>query len=310
MRKRLTCRSILVLATATAALVASPFAGGAVFTNSTPIAVTTDQGPANLYPSTITPTGLAGSVSKVVVRVMGYQWEHIADSDLLVVAPNNVGVVLMSDACTFFSGPNSPATFTFDDANPGVHPPSGCASILLNVKPFNNQDALLCDADPDVFPSPAPPGPSSGGYPVGPQLLSAFNNMSAATAMGQWKLFVFDDCDSLTDFDGGGMAGGWSLDITMGPTAVALKSFVARPAGRGVLLRWSTGATPGVLGFNVFRNDSAGRVKVNRGLVTSKGELGASYRLVDRPTRAGPYTYRLQTVYSDGTTRWLGTARA
>jgi hypothetical protein len=91
------------------------------------------------------------------------------------------------------------------------------------------------------------------------------------------------------------------------PTAVMLRSLDARAKGRGIELRWRTGAEPSLLGFNLFRSDSASReTKVNRSLIRARGSLrGASYRLLDRKVRAGvTYLYRLQVVKADGTRSW------
>jgi hypothetical protein len=296
-----------VVATALAA-VATARAGD--FTNPTPIGLATDQGAATPYPSVITPTGLGGTISSVTVKLNGFLWQHIADADILLVAPNGAAVVLMSDACAGF-GNTAPATFTFSDSNVLVMPPSGCAAIPVNVKPFNNQDALLCGVDPDVFPAPAPPGPSSGGYPVGPQMMSTFSGMSAATAMGQWKLFVFDDCDSLTTLDNGGIQNGWTLTLTTAPTAVTVRSFSARRSVRHrVDLTWRTASETGIAGFNVYRDGPGGTTKVNRSLIGAAGTFDGTYRLSDGSARAGvAYTYRLQVLSWDGTRSWYGRAQ-
>ena len=91
------------------------------------------------------------------------------------------------------------------------------------------------------------------------------------------------------------------------PTAVTLRSLDARAKGRGIELRWRTGAEPSLLGFNIFRsNPGAREKKVNRSLIRARGSVGgASYRLVDRSVRPRvTYLYRLQTVSRDGTRSW------
>ena len=301
-------RSLVLVIVAVVALAQAVTAGAASFSNPTPLTRATDEGPMTLYPSPITPTGLAGSVSHVKVSLNTFQWGHSADVDVLLVAPNGAAVVLMSDACTFFSGPTTPATLTFDDNHVLVLPPSGCASIPINTKPFNNADALACDADPDVWPSPAPAGPPMTGYAPGPQLMSTFNGMSAATAMGEWKLFVNDDCDSLTTPDTGLIAGGWTLEITTAPsTAVTMLSFTARALRAGVELRWRTASEADLAGFNVYREQNGKRTKVNRSLIASKGRGG--YTFVDRAVaKRKAVRYWIQTVSLDGSRRWYGPA--
>jgi hypothetical protein len=137
-------------------------------------------------------------------------------------------------------------------------------------------------------------------------MLSTFNGMSAATAMGAWKLFVLDDCAT----DGGGIDGGWTLDIQTMPTAVTLLSFSARAAAGRVELSWRTASESGIAGFNVFRTGPSDTVKVNRGLVAAGGIFGARHRLVDRTGHPGTtYAYRLQTVHLDGRREWSRSTR-
>ncbi|MFN2466724.1 MAG: hypothetical protein ABR521_01120 [Gaiellaceae bacterium] len=273
-------------------------ASAAEFTNSTPITIN-PNGPATPYPSTITPTGLTGTVSKVTLSLNAFEHTFIADVDVLLVAPDGTAMVPMSDMCTFFQT-TAPNDFTFDDEGLEPAPPTLCFVTLQPLKPFNNVGDLptLCAMDPDVFPTPAPPGPSAGGYPSGPQFLSVFNGMEASVAMGDWQLYVSDDC-----LDAGKISGGWTLNLTMdSPTAVTVASFSARAIASAVELSWRTASETGFAGFNVFRRGPSGTVKVNRGLIAARGGMfGETYRLVDRSARAGArYTYRLQAVHMDG----------
>jgi hypothetical protein len=304
--KRLSSWPLALLVIAAALLVPSS-ALATPFTNSAMIMI--PDGPASPYGSPITPTGLTGVVGKVTVTLHGYTHSFLSDVDVLVVAPNNVGVVIMSDACTFFQT-TAPIDLTFDDDAVAVMPPSGCLVIPANLKPFNNapdNPQFDCDLDPDVFPAPAPPGPTMGGYPPGVQMLSTFNGISAAVAMGTWKLFVLDDCATET----GSINSGWTLDITMNPTAVTVLSFSARARAGQVDLSWRTASETGMAGFNVFRTGPLKTVKVNRGLIKAVGVFGGNYRLVDRTARSGvKYSYRLQIVYRDGRRAWDRTIRA
>ena len=89
------------------------------------------------------------------------------------------------------------------------------------------------------------------------------------------------------------------------PTAVALRSFVARRRGSVVLLRWRTGSESDLLGFNVYR----GRIRLNRALIPSGSGAGHSYSHLDRAApRAVPLGYRLQSVARDGSRSWIGDA--
>jgi len=296
-----------VIAALLAALLIPAHAPATPFSNTTPITI--NDGAASLYPSTITPTGLLGTVNKVTVKLNGLAHTFLSDIDVLLVAPNGTAVVLMSDACTFFQT-TAPVTLTFDDAAPAPLPPTGCLVIPATLKPFNNlQDnpQFGCDPDPDVFPAPAPPGPTAGGYAPGPQMLSSFNTMSAAVAMGTWSLFVYDDCATET----GSINGGWTLDILSSPTAVRITSFSAIRVPDSVHLSWGTASETGVLGFNVVRFGPRGALTVNRRLIVARHPLGGTYRLVDRTARRHTsYRYRLQIVNGDGSKSWAGSARS
>ena len=108
---------------------------------------------------------------------------------------------------------------------------------------------------------------------------------------------------------------GWFVDDVeisgeVGPTAVTIRSFAAKPTRRGVALTWRTAAEANVLGFNVWRTAKGKSVKVNRTLVAAKGRAGgARYSLVDRGARPGvAYRYRLQLVGKDGRRTWAARA--
>ncbi len=166
-------------------------------TNPTPIAIPGGGGgsPGDPYPSSITMSGLTGPVCKVVVTLHGLSHTWTGDIDILLVAPNGQTCVLLSDVGDPHSVVN--ATLVFDDNAPSV--PSTFASGTF--RPTNEEGF-----DGDAFETPAPPGPYGS-------VLDSFNGMSAATANGQWRLFVRDD---YVPDDHGLLAGGWSLSITQG----------------------------------------------------------------------------------------------
>ncbi|MFN2467935.1 MAG: hypothetical protein ABR521_07400 [Gaiellaceae bacterium] len=88
-----------------------------------------------------------------------------------------------------------------------------------------------------------------------------------------------------------------------GPTAVRLASFTASRGARGAVLRWLTVAESDLLGFNVYRQVGARRVKVNRLIIPAVfgGSAGHSYRWVDRQApRTGTARYWLESVALSG----------
>ena len=92
------------------------------------------------------------------------------------------------------------------------------------------------------------------------------------------------------------------------PTAVKVGSFRATASGRNVAVTWRTASETDALGFNLWRYSASGKgVKVNRTLIAAKvagRAAGAAYRVVDRITRPGSYTYRLQSVSKTGKRAW------
>ena len=93
--------------------------------------------------------------------------------------------------------------------------------------------------------------------------------------------------------------------------AVTVSSFSAHRAGKGVLLRWRTGTEANELGFNVYRQQGARRVRVNRRLLPALGGIGgSSYSYRDRRApRHRALRYWLQDVAVDGTRTWHGPSR-
>jgi uncharacterized repeat protein (TIGR01451 family) len=155
-------------------------------TSATPIAIPA-FGEAAIYPSTFTVAGLVGRVSKVTVTLNGITHGFPDDLDVLLVAPDGRGVILMSDVggTLDLAGVN----LTFDDSASTSLPDSSKINSGT-YKPTNFVGG-------DAF-SSAPAGP------YGAELASFIG----LVPNGEWKLFIMDD--------GAGDAGsisGWSLSI-------------------------------------------------------------------------------------------------
>jgi Tol biopolymer transport system component/subtilisin-like proprotein convertase family protein len=163
--------------------------GGAALaaTNESPISIPA-FGPASPYPSTITVSGLPGTVTKVTVSLR-ISHSFPEDVDVLLVGPTGATVVLMSD--TGGAGDLSSVLLTFDDAATQSLP-FGAQIFGGTYRPTNFEGF-------EAFPAPAPPGPPYG------TTLSTFNGTNPN---GTWRLFVLDDC--CTD---GGVIFDWSLSI-------------------------------------------------------------------------------------------------
>lgn len=187
-----------------AALVIAP-AGAraevATFESPTPITIPTGGSAVAPYPSAISVDGLLTAIEDVDVTLRGYSHTCPVDVSALVVAPNGARSLLMADLGFGLGCPDSVnADLTFDDAaaTDVPYPPvSGT---------YRPTDPELPPSGPTIFPPPAPGGDT---HPVA---LSAFNGQALN---GDWNLFVFDN--SLTD--GGLIARGWSLAITVPDTS-------------------------------------------------------------------------------------------
>ncbi len=144
-------------------------------------------GPAATYPSTVTAAGLLGRVAKVTVQINGLTHGFPDDLDILLVAPNGQGVILMSDAGGSLD--LAGVDLVFDDAASASLPDT--AKINAGLYKPTNFGAV------DAF-SGAPAGPYSAA-------LAAF---VGSVPNGNWQLYIVDD--------GAGDAGsitGWSLFI-------------------------------------------------------------------------------------------------
>ncbi len=159
------------------------------------LGMTINDGKSTRYPSNTGPTGLAGTVTDVNVRIEGFSHERPRDVDILLVAPNGQTVVLMSDVGG--TSPVSGLDLTFDDQALSEIDPAGVPQTG-SWQPSNE------DED-DTFPAPAPTTPRA-------EALSVLNGQRPG---GNWALYVVDDT-----FDYFGSITQFWIDIeTSGPAA-------------------------------------------------------------------------------------------
>jgi hypothetical protein len=97
-------------------------------------------------------------------------------------------------------------------------------------------------------------------------------------------------------------------DVAFSSTsAVTVRSLTASRKPAGVLVRWRTGSETGTLGFHVYRRKGAKRVRVDRGLIPTKGSVsGARYSFLDARAPRAKLVYLLQAVGADGSRTWNG----
>ena len=89
------------------------------------------------------------------------------------------------------------------------------------------------------------------------------------------------------------------------PTAVRMRSVIARRTARGVRVAWRTGSDVDTLGFHVWAENAVGAWhRANARLIPSRRlAKGATYRYVDRAASPGR-RYRVEAVGLDGKSRF------
>ena len=187
-----------------------------VFTAPTPIQIpsnTLTQGPASLYPSPLTISGVGTSLTGLSVTFFDLSHAYPDDIDVLLVGPGNQNVLLMSDTGGFY--PVANLNLTFNDAAASSLPDETALSSGT-YRPTNYDANFMVD-------SFAPPAPTTGPYG---STLSLFNGTNPN---GVWNLYVLDD----TQGNNGVMAGGWALSVTAvpEPSSLALGGVVLFGAG-------------------------------------------------------------------------------
>lgn len=94
------------------------------------------------------------------------------------------------------------------------------------------------------------------------------------------------------------------------PTAALVRAVGAARTVKGVAVRWRTAHEAGLLGFDVYRERGATRVRVNRRLVASAGAAaGRAYAYVDvAAPRGRTLRYWVAAVRLNGSRSWFGPA--
>ncbi|MBK7704479.1 MAG: VCBS repeat-containing protein [Acidobacteria bacterium] len=199
------------------------------FSNNSPIGLNDVTEPASPYGSAINVAGVSGIISDVNVTINGITHTRANDLDFLLVSPNGLGIVILSD----IGGSASNANVTLDDSAPGQIGSYGTGTFQTRNA---NEEGV------DVFPSPAPIRPLMAGN----TLLSSFNGFSPN---GDWRLYVMDDEQAIS----GTVAGGWSLDITTVPVPPPTGAVCAAPVFSTTSA--ATGINPTNLAVADFNND-------------------------------------------------------
>jgi hypothetical protein len=192
--------------------------GPVTFASAVPIAIPS-SGMASPYPSTLTVSGLLGTVSKVSLRLNGFGHTYPSDVDVLVMGPGGQTVLVMSDSGAGI--PVSGVNLVLDDAAT-LSLPDVAQVASGTYKPTNYGAG-------DLFMPPAPAAPYG----------AALSDFVGSNPNGTWSLYVMDDSGG----DAGSIAGGWAIDITstggVAPADVGLTvqlAAVIPTAGEGIHL--------------------------------------------------------------------------
>ena len=180
----------------------SASAATATFRNSAEITIP-QQGTASTYPSKVLVRNMTGPVTDVEVALNGVSHTRPRDLDVLLMAPDSRGVILMSDACG--DGDVTGRSWTF--WSNGAPPEMGDSCPDGYYRNTNIGVGDLWPGVPDSF--------------LGP--LSRYHHK---VQNGAWNLYVYDDEAG----DSGEIAGGWSLKLTTAPVDIAIP--ISGPADR------------------------------------------------------------------------------
>ena len=185
-----------------------------IFSNPNTITIN-DLSTATPYPSTITVSGLSGTIAStpgsVKVTLNGFTHTFPDDVGIVLVGPTGAALLLQDGAGDDPDMTN--ITYSLSDAGTSQLPDTTAWATGI-YKPTTYYAG-------DSFPAPGPgttygsPGPFGGGT-------ATFSSVFGGTnPNGVWKLYVAD----FVSGDAGQISGGWSIDFTTGSTTTTHRPF-------------------------------------------------------------------------------------
>lgn len=238
--------------------------------------------PSKPYPSEIWVEKQKGWVSKVQVTLNDIHHNFTDGIDLLLVAPDQSNVILLSDVGGAQDLYGVTVTLDDDAAN---YLPDRTAFASGTYKPTNMGN------DIDLWPPSAPQLSES-------DVLSSFRGIDPN---GSWRLYAVSDMDGTF----GVIAGGWALTLKMEKTIPQsrISYFTAgyNPSIDGVQLVWRTSGEFNTSKFVIERsNDNGSWTKVGELASVGFSSSNNSYEYTDLSVEEGTYTYRVTMVMKDG----------
>jgi subtilisin-like proprotein convertase family protein len=235
-------------------------ARGQTFSNPAPLTIP-DIGPASLYPSPITVSGVTDPVASVVVTLNGFTHTYPSDLVIVLVSPSGQATAL-SGRC---GGSTGVSNLTLGFSPDAGGPLSGATPVSGTYLPTACSGATL--------PAPGPQAP----YSV--DLIAAIGP-GGANINGQWRLFVAD----LFPQDTGGISGGWSISFVTSAPASPSSSTAFTYQGQ---LKEGAAAVngPAAVRFKLFDAPAGGagvgapfavNASVDNGLFTALVDFGAT----------------------------------
>lgn len=169
--------------------------------NNTAQVTIVDAAPATPYPSVQFVSGLTGTITKVIVNIIGFQHTSPVDVAFFLMSPTGQRVLLFSNLNepkngAGFDTPITGINLTFDNAASGALPQHS-AIVSGTFKP--TQYGVSPAFGSGVY-APAPTSPYAS-------TLAAFNGQNGN---GSWALWVAD----FVGGDSGKFAGGWTVTVT------------------------------------------------------------------------------------------------
>jgi CSLREA domain-containing protein len=174
--------------------------GGSMFSNHAAIAIP-EAGTATPYPSTITVSGMNGSLNDIRVKLNNFNHTYSSDVTVLLVGPQGQKFTPMSGV-----GSNTPSNnlnFRLYDGASDLMPVGA-----LTSGPYKPTSTFFTSD----LPAPAPGNPYATPASAGTDTF--LGTFGGTNPNGVWSLYVYDQAGP----DSGSFAGGWDLELATAST--------------------------------------------------------------------------------------------